>query len=298
MTARPQKADVIVIGSGLAAHALAWLLARQGRRVALLAEADPAPWALPDFVLWQPVGPRLAAALRGWDVLAAVAESLEGPAWTPLEAHPLLAPGDEPELAARLARANDRALTAAAPGGSTRLRGVLFEPARLLPAMARAVEARGGAVERGARVRGISVIEDEVLGAVSAAARWGAPVVVNAADDERAMAVARMAREPLDLTFVPAPLIHCRTSGEDVAATLHGEARWNDAAGGSYVLGASPLLQPTGACRTLAMVTRSALTQPPLAGPAERVRGSWRLLGTAGWPLVALGAATQLAEQL
>ncbi|HBY95500.1 MAG TPA: hypothetical protein DEP84_16350, partial [Chloroflexi bacterium] len=264
MTARPQKADVIVIGGGLAAHALALLLTRKGRRVALLAERRPLPAALPDFVLWQPAGPRLTAALRGGETLDALIESLPGLTWTRLEARLRLAPEDERELAARLALAGERHRTMRAPGRSPLLHGVLFETGQALPAMAQAIEAGGGIVERAARVRGISVIGDEVLGAVSDAARWDALAVVNAADDERAMAMARMAREPLDLTFVPSPLVHCQPSDEAAAATLHGDALWSDGTGGVYLLGDSPLLQPAAACRTLAMVTRSALTQPVL----------------------------------
>lgn len=288
---------MIIVGSGLAAHAAALLLTRKGLRPALLVERAPEPVALPDFVLWQPVGARLAAALRGWDMLEALIGDREGPIWTRLEARLLLGDGDEGELAARRAAAGDRELTATAPGEKRLVRGVLFEPESLLLAMTQAIEAGGGVVERGARVRGISVIGDEVLGAVSEAARWDAPAVVNAADDERAMAVARMAREPLDLTFVPSPLGHCRPAVEDTAATLNGDALWSDR-GGVSILGDSPLLQPAGSCRTLAMVLRSALTQPPLVGPSPRVRGSWRLLRTAGWPFAALGAAAQLVDQL
>lgn len=46
------------------------------------------------------------------------------------------------------------------------------------------------------RVRGVSVIENAILGAIAEDARYDAPVVMNASQDERYAAYARMMRQP------------------------------------------------------------------------------------------------------
>ncbi len=48
----------------------------------------------------------------------------------------------------------------------------------------------------GTRVRGISVIEKTILGAIAEDARYDAPVVINAAEDDRHAAYARMMHQP------------------------------------------------------------------------------------------------------
>lgn len=48
----------------------------------------------------------------------------------------------------------------------------------------------------GTRVRGISVIENSILGAIAEDARYDSRIVVNLAEDERHAAFARMMRQP------------------------------------------------------------------------------------------------------
>ncbi|HYN89317.1 MAG TPA: hypothetical protein VER55_12335, partial [Ardenticatenaceae bacterium] len=113
------------------------------------------------------------------------------------------------------------------------------------------------------------------------------------------MAIARMAREPLDLSFHAVPLAECPTAdGSYPVVTSGGDARWADQTGAHFLLGEASSLEPPATCRTLGIIARASLAQPLLASPAQRVRGSWRLLGTAGWPLVAFGAAAALASDL
>lgn len=299
MSARPQKADVIVIGSGIAAYASALTLARSGLRVGLLVEREPERVTLPDFPLWQPQGPRLTAALRGWRAWwEEIQPSLSEPVSTRLEARLLLTNGEKQALDGRLSQTGDSPRVAQTTDGGWLFQGALFDLDRLFAAMAQAITSAGGVVQSGARVRGVSVIEGQILGVISEAARWDARILLNASDDERAMAVARMAREPVDLSFVSVPLVRCGTAAGEVSVTLSGDACWRDADGSTWVLGESPLVRPENPCRTVATVTRSAQSRPPLAGRSEEVRGSWRGLGTAGWPFVALGTAAEVVQQV
>ncbi len=131
----------------------------------------------------------------------------------------------------------------------------LLDYDKLLPALGERVAAGERcwlAVET--RVRGISVIENAILGTIAEDSRYDARQVVNAAEDERYAAFARMIRQPdvLELTQE----------------------------GGHH--GSPPLPRD-----------RSALAIGETA-----VRGAWRMRGVAGWPLLALGAAAQLAQRL
>lgn len=174
MNARPRKVEVVVLGRGLAAAALGDQLAASGKRVALLVE-EP-----------------------GW-------ESGARAAWQ--EWH--LAPETEPLAAAGSARFqawHEAGLPGLQPPSDER--GPYWRVAlgTLLPALGERIAATEKCfVAVGTRVRGISVIENGILGAIAEDARYDARVVVNAAEDERFAAFARMMRHPgtLDLQVVP-----------------------------------------------------------------------------------------------
>lgn len=222
MSARPRKVACIVIGRGLAAAALAAQLAARGTRVALLVE-EPG-WEEGQRLAraaW-PEGERAALALQGLALLAEwQAAGLPG-----------LTPMDE---------------------GCWRL-----DYDQLLPALGEQLAAHEGChLAYGTRVRGISVIEGAILGAIAEDARYDARQLVNAAEDARHSALARMAREP------------------------HGE------------LALKPFTP-----HELPDATPYAQDQGPLHVGPTAIQGAWRLSGLAGWPLLALGAAAQLAAQL
>ncbi len=194
MNARPRKAEIIVLGRGLAAAALAALLVARGRTVALLVE-EPS---------WER-GMRTAkaGALTGTDAELAAHGSALLPAWQAARL-PGISSAEEKEP----------------PVWS-------LDYDLLLPALGEQVAAAERCwLAMDTHVRGISVIEGAILGAIAEDSRYDARVLVNAAEDERQSAFARMMREP------------------------------------------------------------------------QRVQGAWRINGVAGSPLLALGHAAQLAEQL
>lgn len=246
---KARKSEVIVLGRGLAAAALAVLLVEQGRRVALLVE-EPG-WE-------QGVRP----AWPGWH--------LPIPGVAPAAAH---------EAPDRLAAAGAALLAkwhaGALPGIEAQQVGHpdplwLLDYGQLLPALGARVAAgeRSWCAEN-THVRGLSVIENAALGAVAEDARYDARVVVNAAEDERHAAFSRMLRQPGALalsTVVPEPSASPRLADSALAAFP----------------GAQPFARDGG---TL------------YVGPAT-VKGAWQVRGVAGWPLLALGAAAWLAEQV
>lgn len=272
MSARTQKADAIVIGGGLAATAAARFLARAGRTVTLILESEGLPPPLADFPALHRLPQRRDLAAAGLTLLAAEGA---GVGWAPLAA---------------------RVVGPPLPDSATELPGALVDQPALMAAWRDEVRAAGGRVVA-TRVRGLSIIEGVVLGAITEAGRWDAPLLLNASDDERAIALGRMARESFDLALLPVPLSHCPTLASDGArATAGGALAWPDGRTGSFVVGESSLLFPEGThCVARDMVARSPLDRPLLLG-AGSARGAWRLLGTAGWPLLALGAAHWLAQ--
>ena len=164
---RVQKVEVVVLGRGLMALALADLLVSQGRAVALLAEQ-------PTFA-----GGRWPATLAEHTGAAL----------------PLAEAG-----AAQLAAWQDEGLPGLTGGAGT----WQVDYGALLPALADRIAAgtRCAVVTEG-RVRGLSVIEGAFLGAIAEEARYDARLVVNAAEDERYASFSRMLRQPHALEFFP-----------------------------------------------------------------------------------------------
>lgn len=234
---RPRRVEIIVLGRGLAATALADLLAAAGRRVALLVES-------PGFESDR------RPAWRGWHTESAAALAAQGQRllkqWT------------------------DDGLPGIHPIPANNPPAALLDLNHLLPALgARVAAAEGCYLGRGGRVRGISVIENTVLGAIAEEARYDGRIVVNAAEDGRYNAFARMLHRPshLELSpFSPAP-------AETVHIEAAGVARYPDA------------------------VPFSRDRAPAEAGPTG-VEGAFQIRGVAGWPLLALGAAARLADTI
>lgn len=164
---RVQKVEIVVLGRGLAAVALAAQLAAQGRAVALLAEALP---------LAGGVWPASLADHEGDAGALAEAGAAQLMAWQG-EGVPGIAGAD----------------------------GVWqVDYDALLPALAARVEAGPRcAVATEGRVRGLSVIEGAFLGAIAEEARYDAKRLVNAAEDDRYTAFSRMLRQPHALEFFP-----------------------------------------------------------------------------------------------
>ncbi|HEX8681196.1 MAG TPA: hypothetical protein VF707_02710 [Ardenticatenaceae bacterium] len=238
MNARPRKVEVIILGRGLAAAALADALAQSGRRVALLAE-EPG-WERGTRPAW-----------RGWHIGAQTAFAVAGA-----------------EMLAGWQAAGLPGITEHDVGHAYPF--WLLDLDQLLPALGERVAASAGCwVATETRVRGVSVIENAILGVIAEDSRYDARHVVNAAEDERHAAFARMMREPQSLAlshFTPTP-------DETVAVSASNQV--------SYPA-ATPFLRDEPA---------------PTLGPTS-VQGAWRIAGVAGWPVLALGAATQLAAQL
>jgi hypothetical protein len=160
MTARPRKVEIIVLGRGLAAAALAALLVARGRAVALLVE-EP-----------------------GWET----GQRRDAPG-----EHQ----GEHIVLAERGALLLAEWQAAGVPGLSREGAHWLLDYDRLLPALGEQIAAgERSSVALGTHVRGISVIEGAILGAIAEDARYDARIVVNAAQDERHAAFGRMMREP------------------------------------------------------------------------------------------------------
>jgi glycine/D-amino acid oxidase-like deaminating enzyme len=236
-SARPRKVEVVVLGRGLAAVALAWLLAEQGRSVALLVESPGLE-----------SGPR--PGWRGWH---------RGPPSS------LAAAGEE-----QLRRWYD----AGVPGIEAHDAGEwplwLLDYDLLLPDLADGLRAQKGCfVATGTRVRGISIIENRVLGAIAEDARYDARSLVNAAEDERYAAFMRMMRQPDNLELQPfspiaSPSIHFASDGTPAYPR------------------ATPFLRD----------------RLPPAGESLSTAGACRIRGVAGWPLLALGAARHLLTRV
>ncbi|MDQ4075438.1 MAG: hypothetical protein M3220_04235 [Chloroflexota bacterium] len=238
MSTRPRKVETIVLGRGLAAAALADTLRQQGRRVALLVEAPG----------WEQ-GTR--AAWRGWHRGSARAALAERGEVLLKEWQAVGLPG----------------ITFHDVGHE--LPVWLLDYGQLLPAIGECIAAGEDCwVAVGTRVRGISVIENAILGAIAEDSRYDARQAINAAEDERYAAFARMMRHPDKLDLVPVtPTDNLRLGIRD-----DGSSAWP---------GASPFVRDR---------SEVAIEETP-------VMGAWRVRGVAGWPLLALGATTRLTEQ-
>jgi hypothetical protein len=239
MSARPRKVQVIVLGRGLAAIALAERLVAAGKQIALLAEAP---------VLEQ--GTR--AGYRGWH----------------RSTHAATMAAQGKELLQQWQAEGVPGLTTSVVDGPFPL--WLIDYDRLFPELIRRIAAgEKSHVAESTRVRGISVIENAVLGAIAEDSRYDARQIINAAEDERYAAFARMLRhrEQLALTpFSPSDTPEPRLTSEYGAG-------WS---------GALPYLRDGG----------------ELTVGKSTVTGAWHVRGVAGWPLLALGCAVQLARHL
>jgi hypothetical protein len=238
MNARPRKVDVIVLGRGLAAAAAADALALAGRRVALLAEAPG--WergVRPGWQGWYIGQPTVFAAAGAATLERWQAEGLPG-----------LTPHDVGHLYPLW----------------------LVNLDELLPALGERIGAAPGCwVATETQVRGVSVIENGILGAIAEDSRYDARHVVNASEDERHAAYARMMRKPheLELTLVtPHSSDEIYLKPDGVLGYPEAAPYWRD-------------------------------DQPIVVGPTS-VQGAWRVAGVAGRPTLAIGAALHVAEQV
>lgn len=242
MITRPRKVEVIVLGRGLAAAALALLLAQRGRRVALLVE-EPG-WDSATYPAWQGWHHAKEQRVRAAAGAALLAQwqtaAMPGIAAHPTDAGPLW----RLDYAALLPALGQRIEQLGEPEEGTR------------------ADRRSTWIAQATRVRGISVIENAILGAIAEDARYDARAVVNAAEDARYSAFARMMRQPASLDLRPVT----PDLPPDTPATWPAAAALRDHA--ALEVGATPVV------------------------------GAWQLRGIAGWPLLALGAALRLAEQL
>lgn len=228
---RPRKVEVIVLGRGLAAAATADRLVEQGRRVALLVEQPgwETGWR-PAWQGWHSADEKhKELAAKGADVLAMwQADGLPG-----ITSHTV-----DSEYPLWLLHYED-----------------------LLPALGERIAAKERCwVANETYVRGISVIEHAILGAIAEDARYDARELINAAEGKRYTAFARMMRRPHTLqlaAFTP-------SADSLVNVTIDGKAHYPNAT--AYMRDSHP---PTAEETT--------------------VKGATRLYGIAGWPLLILG---------
>lgn len=228
---RPRKVEVIVLGRGLAAAATADQLVQQGRRVAWLVEQPGQETG------WRPAWPgwhvtnqaRLQLATKGAEQLAKwQADGLPGISSHELDhPHPLW----------------------------------LLNYEQLLPALAERIAAGTRCwVANNTYIRGISVIEHAILGAIAEDARYDGRQVINAAEGKRYASFARMMRRPHRLqlaSFRP-------TAATGISATADGNASYPNA-------------------------LRFQRDSHPATVEETTVKGATRVYGVAGWPLLTLG---------
>ncbi|MGB0386884.1 MAG: hypothetical protein ACPGWR_18880 [Ardenticatenaceae bacterium] len=243
MITRPRKVEVVVLGRGLAAAALADGLAQAGRRVALLVE-EPG---------WER---GIRPAWEGWHMTG-------GPEGVKREA---LAAEGAKRLLAWQEDGLPGIMSHALEDGSALW---LLDYDQLLPALgARIAAGERCWVAEGTRVRGISVIEHAILGAIAEDARYDARQLINAAEGKRYASFARMMRRPHSLDLAPFP----PTASGPLRATKEGQAAYPNAT--PFPRDRShPLMEET------------------------TVKGGWRIRGVAGWPLLALGIVSQYLQE-
>ena len=264
MITRPRKVEIVVLGRGLAASALADGLVQQGRGVALLVE-QPA---------WEG---GLRPGWEGWHVANEPGNVGANPSARPGGKREPLAAGKReglPLLAAEGAKQLAAWQKEGLPGISSHPLGNrpplwLLDYDQLLPALGERIAAGTGCwVAEGTRVRGISVIENAILGAIAEDARYDARQVINAAEDKRYAAFARMMRRRHSLDLVP----FTPTASTSVNGTQDGQAAY-------------PNALPFNRDRHQPMIEETT------------VKGAWRMYGVAGWPLLALGMVARYLQK-
>lgn len=297
MRTRPGKVNVVVIGEGLAALLTALRLAEAGRRVALLAESDwnippgPAEWLVVPLAGGAASRARYAAA--GFSELAELGQRFPD---TVAETEAIWL-GDVPGGATEFVRgdANMSSALGRSDGSGTRVPAMRVHVERLHEAVADAAQAAGAEILH-TRVRGVSVIEGQILGAVSEAARFDARHDIFASEDpQRAHALSKMALEPIRVQHRTLPLRRLQ-SISDTPVCSTGGMLW-PAEESNWLLGDLPIDSlPTGA--HVADVSIADADTAPYIGPSDTVTGAWHLLGTCGRLLEAIGAAQVLTNTL
>ncbi len=233
---RPRKVEVIVLGRGLAAAACAKQLVEQGRRVAWLVEQPgwETGWR-PAWLGWHLANPeRLQLAKKGAQELAMwQADGLPG-------------------ISSHIIEESQYPLW-------------LLNYEELLPALGERIAAGTTCwVANGTYIRGISVIESAILGAIAEDARYDARELINAAEGKRYAAFARMMRRPHTLQLTLFTPTAAPNSIPPINVTADGNATYPNA---------RPFERDAHA---------------PTAEETT-VKGATRIYGVAGWPLLTLG---------
>lgn len=295
MRTRPGKVNVVVIGEGVGALLAALKLAEAGQRVALLAEGEwsippgPAEWAAVPLVAG--AASRAGYAAAGFAESAALQERFpdaisqtEGVWLAEIPAGGEQFVRDNADVPSRLGKVN---LPAA------RVPAVRVHMKRFYDALVDAVQDAGAEILQ-TRVRGISVIEGQILGAVSEAVRFDARHDIFASEDpDRAHALSRMALEPLTLQQRSVPLRRLPPRLETPVFTARGML-W-PAEDHDWLFGELPVDSlPAG--EHVANVSVADPDTAPRIGASEGIVGAWHLLGTRGRLLEAIGAAIFVAE--
>jgi hypothetical protein len=144
----------------------------------------------------------------------------------------------------------------------------LLDYDELLPALGERIAAGTGCwVAEGTRVRGISVIEKAILGAIAEDARYDARQLINAAEDKRYRAFSRMMRQRDALDLLP----FTPTQSTIPQASPDGQASYPN-------------------------VTAFERDRHPPTLEQTSVKGGWRIRGVAGWALLALGVVAGSGE--
>lgn len=295
MRTRPGKVNVVVIGEGVGALLAALKLAEADRRVALLAEGDwtvppgPAEWVVVPLVDGDTSRADYAAA--GFTECIALGERFPG-VISQIEG---LWVGDVPAGGDRFV--DGEAAVPSALGDveppAVQVPAVRIHVKRLYDALADALQDAGAEILR-TRVRGVSVIEGRILGAVSEAARFDARHDVFASEDPaRAYALSTMALEPITLRHGSVQLRRLPAK-VDTPVFAAGGMLW-PAEGHDWLLGDIPGTSVV-AGEHIADIPMADPDVAPRIGQSERIVGAWHLLGTRGRLLEAIGSARTLSD--
>lgn len=295
MRTRPGKVNVVVIGEGVGALLAALDVAEAGQRVALLAEGDwsipPGPGEWVAVPLTAGAAPRSTYAAAGFAECAALKERFPD-AVSHTEGVWL---GEIPAGGEQFVRsdADVPSVLGEVDLSAVRVPAIRVHMRRFYDALVSAVQDAGAELLQ-TRVRGISVIEGRILGAVSEAARFDARHDIFASEDpDRAHALSRMALEPITVQQHPVPLRRLPPKLDTPVFAAHGML-W-PAEGHDWLFGSLPVDSlPAG--EHVADVSVADADTPPRIGASETIVGAWHLLGTRGRLLEAIGAANFVAE--